>query len=140
MFFWACKNNDADSVDTDTDSLANNTFYWESYYNDSTGKIEFRKQPSMEKLSVESIISFLNADNANIQLHYVKTSHDTIFVNIPEAMYLTQQMGSTGPMIYLSEVVYNLTQLPDIHAVNFDFEEGDHATPGTYNRNSFDQY
>jgi hypothetical protein len=46
-------------------------------------------------------------------------------------------MGSTGPTMFLSSAVYNLTEIPGIRYVNFDFEEGDHASPGTFSRESF---
>jgi hypothetical protein len=46
-------------------------------------------------------------------------------------------MGSSGPTTYFAEAVFNLTEIPGIHYVSFDFEEGDHAQPGTFNRESF---
>ncbi len=135
---FSCKSKDAEQLNLNQDSI-NAPFYWQAYLDDSTGKVDFRKIPANDSLSAKSIIDFLNAGNTNIKLEYVKTSNDTIFVRITDALYLTQQMGSTGPTIYLSEVVYNMTQIPGIKEVSFDFEEGDHATPGTYNRNTFDK-
>lgn len=137
-FLFSCKSKDAEPQISDADSL-NAPFYWQAYLDDSTGKVEVRKIPANDSLSTKSIIDFLNAGNTNIKLEFVKISNDTVFVRIADAMYLTQQMGSTGPTVYLSEVVYNMTQLPEIKEVNIDFEEGDHATPGTYNRNTFDK-
>jgi len=72
-----------------------------------------------------------------VQLAFVKTSGDTVYLKIPDPMYLTQQMGSSGPTIYLAQAVYSLTEVPGIKYVNLDFEEGDHASPGTFNRDSF---
>ncbi len=138
VFLFSCGNNDAESTDKNIDSLAAAPFYWQAYLNDSTGKLEYRKLPSNDSISANSVINFTNTVNSNIKMELVKQSNDTIFIRIPDAIYLTQQMGSTGPTLYLSEVVYNMTQIPGINEVNFDFVQGDHASPGTYNRNSFD--
>lgn len=135
--FFSCKNNNADQEAIDDDSLSGAPFYWQSYLDDSTGKIEYRKLPANDTLSTHTVLLYLNKSYPNIRLELKYVSADTVFVRIPDAMYLTQQMGSTGPMIYLSEVVYNFTEIPGIKEVNFEFEEGDHATPGTYNRNTF---
>lgn len=137
-FLFSCKSKDAEQPTSNDDSL-NAPFYWQAFLDDSTGKIDFRKIPANDSLSTKSIIDFLNAGNTNIKLEFVKTANDTVFLKIADAMFLTQQMGSTGPTMYLSEVVYNMTQVPGIKEVNFDFEEGDHASPGTYNRNTFDK-
>jgi len=137
LVFTACKNK-ADQPATDEDSLpAAENYLWQSTLNDSSGKIEMIKVPSNDSLSAQSVIDFLNKDNTHIHLDLVKISADTIFLKIPDAMYLTQQMGSTGPDLYLSEAVYNLTEIPGIHYANFNFEEGDHASPGTYTRDTF---
>lgn len=137
LFIVAC-NNKADQPGTDDDTLSTQeNFLWQSSLNDSTGKIEMTKVPGNDTLSLQSVIDFLNKDNPNIRLELVKTSNDSIYLKIPDAMYLTQQMGSTGPTLYLSEVIYNLTEIPGIKYVSLDFEEGDHASPGTFNRESF---
>lgn len=135
---FSCKNNDANKITDGSDSLSSRMFYWQAFLDDSTGKLGFRKIPANDTLTIPRTIDFLNQSNTNIKLEYVKTSNDTIFIRIPNALYLTQQMGSTGPTLYLSEVVYNMMQIPGINEVNFDFEEGDHATPGTYNKTTFD--
>jgi hypothetical protein len=95
------------------------------------------KVPTTDSLSPENVIGFLNKNNPHIRLELVKISTDSIYLKIADAMYLTQQMGSTGPTLYFSEVVYNLTEITGIRYVTFDFEEGDHAGPGTFNRDSF---
>ena len=137
--FYACKNNDAEAENSNEDSLNSTSYYWQAYFNDTTGKLSLRKIPANDTLSPQNIAEFMNAANANIKFEYIRTSNDTIFIKIPDATYLTQQMGSTGPTWYLSELVYNMTEIPGIKEVNIDFEEGDHATPGTYNRARFDK-
>src|SRR5690606_41471330 len=61
----------------------------------------------------------------------------TLHLEISDPTYLTQQMGSSGAKTYLVEVTYAYTEIPGITEVNIVFEEGDHAAPGRYNRNSF---
>jgi hypothetical protein len=58
-------------------------------------------------------------------------------VEVADADYLTQKMGTTGAHYYLTEATYSLTEAPGVRAVNFMFEEGDHAAPGVYTRESF---
>lgn len=52
---------------------------------------------------------------------------------------LTQQMGSAGAESFMISTSFSLTELEGINNVSFDFEEGDHARPGVYNRNSWDR-
>lgn len=136
-FLFSCKSKDAEQQILNEDSI-NAPFYWQAYLDDSTDKLKYRKLPANDTLTSLSIINFINTGNPNIKMEFVKQSNDTVFIRIPDAVYLTQQMGSTGPTLYMSEVVYNMTQVSGINEVNFDFEQGDHASPGTYNRNSFD--
>ena len=135
----AC-NNKADQPGGDDDTATAQPIYsWQAVLNDSTGRLEMKKVEAAgpDSLSPAAVITYLNTLNTNVRLELVKTSGDTVYVKIPEAMYLTQQMGSSGPTMYFSEAVYNLTEIPGIKYVNFDFEEGDHASPGTLNRDSF---
>jgi len=137
LLFTAC-NNKADQPAADDDTLtAATTYYWEAT---DTGDLAIVRHEGdgPRALSIDSVIAFLNRRYANVQLVFVKTSHDTLFTKIPESTILTQQMGSTGALYYLVEAVYNLTEIPGIRYVDFDFEEGDHALPGTRSRNSLE--
>jgi spore germination protein GerM len=62
------------------------------------------------------------------------------FVEIINAEQVTQSMGSSGAQDYLASVTYSLTENRQIKKVNFIFEEGDHAVPGIYTRESFANY
>jgi len=93
---------------------------------------------SVSPRSAEEVIDLLNERYADIiLLDLKKISGDTVFVKVEDAQYLTQQMGSTGAYGYMAEVTYSLTEVPGIDYVHFDFEEGDHATPGLYRRKDF---
>jgi hypothetical protein len=135
FLFYACGNNKTDKQVSGEDS-AFSRYSWEAT---DTGRIAIIKKEGIgpDTLSPEGVVQFLNNNWPHVQLAIVKTSGDTLFIKIPQSTYLTQQMGSTGASTYLAEAVYNLTEIPGIHYVNFDFEEGDHAQPGTFNRDSF---
>lgn len=135
---YACGSNKKDQPETTNDST-DILYSWEATLNDSTGRLEVVKREGLmpDSLSAQSVIDFLNKKNQFVQIQYSKTSGDTLFVRIPEATYLTQQMGSSGPTVFFAETVYNLTEIPGIHFVNFDFEEGDHASPGVFDRDTF---
>ena len=120
--------------------MAAETYMWQAEMNDSTGRLELTKDrpAGLDSLAPGPIVEYLNLVNPNVQLEYVKTSGDTAYVRIPDAMYFTQQMGSSGPFFYFASAVYNLTEVPGIRYVSFDFEEGDHASPGVFTREKID--
>lgn len=134
-------NNSADEPITTTDSveLPVSSPIWQAVLNDSTGRIEMNRVmiEGADNSSVPGIIETVNENNPEIKLEFLKTSHDTIYLKIADAHYLTQQMGTTGASMYMTSLVYNLTELPGNHYVHLDFEEGDHAQPGTFSRKSF---
>lgn len=144
LFLLACfsllacgnKKDDEPGDDEDTDQPV---FSWQAILNDSTGGLEMKKVEMIgpDSLSPEAVVSYLNSTNNNVQLAILKISGDTVYLKIQEASYLTRQMGSTGSSMYLAQVIYNLTEIPGIYYVTLDFEEGDHASPGTFTRDSF---
>jgi Sporulation and spore germination len=139
LLLISCGSNKADEPIVEEDSLTAINYAWQASLNDSTGKLEMKKAEAagLDSLSTASIIDYINRSDSSIHLDIVKTSNDTVYLKIPDATYLTQRMGSTGSEMYLASVVYNLTELPGIRFINFDFEEGDHAQPGILSRNSF---
>ena len=137
IIFIGCKNSDKPHDDSE---ITNKTkFTWVAAFNDSTGKFEVIKKDNTgpDSVNVNSLIAYLNETNTNVLLNLIKLSGDTIYLSIPDAEYLTQQMGSSGPINYFATVVYNLTEISGIKFVNFDFDLGDHASPGVYSRESF---
>lgn len=133
----SCGGRNSDVPAETEDSLSG--FSWEAMLNDTTGKLELVRKEAMgaDTLNAISVIAFLNTENPNVQLQFQRVSGDTLWVQIPDAEYLTQRMGSSGPRVFLAEAVYNLTEIPGIRFVHFDFEEGDHASPETMSRDSF---
>lgn len=89
-----------------------------------------------ENLTLDVVLDELNNRYSGLRLDLVKTSNDTVFIKIDDTAYLAQ-WGSTGNYGFLAEVVYSLTEMPDFKFVNLDFEEMEHASPGLYERNDF---
>lgn len=81
---------------------------------------------------VDLINSTKGGDTVRLELKGI--SNDTVFLKIHNSEILTQQMGSAGADDYLSTATFTLTELEKVKYVNFDFEVGDHASPGTYSR------
>lgn len=133
----SCHSNQTDQPAPEVDSADTApVMVWEAGMDDSTGNLSMKKQESdLDSLSGPALAQYLS--NEHIKLEFTRISHDTVFIRIPDATYLTENMGSTGAMQRMAAYVYNFTELPGIQFVNFDFEEGDHAAPGTYNRDSF---
>lgn len=89
-------------------------------------------------LTGELMEKIINKTWPRVQIKYLETSNDTAFISIPDSEVLTQQMGSAGAESFMVSTVYSFTEIKGIKYVSFDFEFGDHASPGVYNRKSWD--
>lgn len=108
------------------------------YYDCPTGKVSKISKVDTDTLTVRKAIQIINRwKEKKIVVKFVRTSVDTIYIKIPKSSYLTQQMGTCGANAFIATTTYTLTDIKDINYVNFDFEEGDHAVPGTYTRQFF---
>ena len=92
-----------------------------------------------DTLTAQSIETIINKTWPKVQVKYLKTSKDTIFLVIPESEVLTQQMGTTGAEHFMISATYSFTEFVGIKYVSYQFEYGDHANPGVYSRNSWDR-
>lgn len=112
---------------------------WNVVINDSTHLMEIRKDPAFDisNLGPKDVIEALNLKHPQIKLSWVQQKGTKAFIKITDASYLTQQSGTQGAQAYLAEVTYSLTELKGITAVDLSFDEGDHASPGTYTRDDF---
>lgn len=139
IYLVACGRHKTGEPEADlTDSLGFQNS-WEAYLDDSTGNVLLKQNgdPMPDTISAATLIDMMNKRYPEVVIHWVRQSGDTAYVNIPDSHYLTQQMGSTGPDLYFGEAVFNLTEIPGIRYVHFDLAQGDHAGPGTFNRDSF---
>ena len=119
--------------------VKNKSLLW--HVDDTKGfKLQKPKMPGIDTFSAKNLIQLLNNNSDSIYLDYIKTSHDTIYVHLPHSEMLTERIGSTGAEMYMASTTYSLTELKNIKYVNFDFEEGDHASPGVYTRDNFKNF
>ncbi|WP_423130108.1 hypothetical protein [Gaoshiqia sp. Z1-71] len=123
-----------DSVDQSRS--AENKLLWK--YDCMADSIIQLNKVGADRLNPSALTGILNASYVDqVLLEFVKISHDTIYMKIDNSEVLTQQMGTTGALEYLISATFTLTELKNIRYVNFDFEYGDHAEPGTYDRQTF---
>lgn len=89
--------------------------------------------------SLRQLIAVVNAGYARspVKIDSVDWRNDTVFVKIDSAEYLTSRMGSAGAREYLAVATFTLTEAAGAKYVCFEFEEGDHAAPGVYDRAYF---
>ncbi len=142
----AHKNNDhADSADIfisdSTHSKIDQQYYWEVSYDLKRGMRFIKTFPiPADSLNIHLIMAKLNFNYPKVKVEFLKQSYDTLFLKIRDATFLTHQMGSSGAQAYLGELTYNLTEIPDIHFIDLQFKEGDHANPGIFSRTDFNHF
>ncbi|MCC6286856.1 MAG: hypothetical protein IT249_03135 [Chitinophagaceae bacterium] len=88
----------------------------------------------------QSVINGINSIYPDIHLLFVKKSNDTVYAKIDSSFAFTNDMGTSGAAEYLSTVVVNLTTLKDVNFVNLDFPRGNHASPGVFNKKSYENF
>jgi alpha-beta hydrolase superfamily lysophospholipase len=113
--------------------------YWYADYSLLLKTDVIRKGKLLDTNSKDPIylVKELNKRKVKCSLESIKKSNDTIKVTIINAYPLTQEMGSTGAWWYLAESTFTLTENDSINFINFQFEAGEHASPGIYSRKTF---
>ena len=92
-----------------------------------------------KNISVQMVVDEFNTRYDDfVHIDFFRQSQDTVYVKINDASYLTQRMRTTGAQAYLAELTYSMTEVPTVKYVNFDFQEGDHASPGVYQKIDFE--
>ncbi len=110
---------------------------WSADFEEATNTYKIHKPVNsrLDTLSAKNLVSLVNRDS--IHVDFIKTSHDTLYVSIPNSEYLTQRIGSTGAENFMATTTFTLTEMKGIKYVNYKFQEGDHASPGVYSRKDF---
>ena len=68
------------------------------------------------------------------KLKLVKISADTVYLTVINDWTLTQSMGTTGAEDYIVKSGVSLLEIDGINYVDFSFDMGDHAYPGTFSK------
>src|SRR5215218_1824135 len=128
-----------DSSEADIIELGKEDFYVWKVDND---KKTIKRNPLITTpyLNTDTLIIGLNEMYPQIKLEKLKQSNDTLYTQIKDADYLTEQMGSAGSEAYFAQAVLNLTAAKGINFVRIDFEMGSHAMPDVWGKNSFKDY
>ena len=146
---FSCKGGGSKTGDMQNDSLQaeekispESKLIWITDYDTLSGEFFLKQQRTInaDSLTAERVIASINAAWEDIVIVFNKLSNDTLYVSIPESEFLTQRMGSAGAEGYLASTTYNLTEVKGIKFVNYNFEEGDHLSPGVYSREDFEKY
>ena len=140
----ACNLNDSPKSDSNKEIIATDSAISEDALNPvwrfdcMTDSIYKSRELEKSDLSVDKLIDIINANYIDkVKLDFVKLVNDTVFVKIGNSEYLTQRMGSAGSTEYMITTTFTLTEINGVDFVKFDFDYGDHASPGTYSRQYF---
>ncbi len=68
------------------------------------------------------------------KIKLVKISADTVYLTVINDFYLTQSMGTTGAEEYIVNSGVSLLEIDGINYVDYNFNMGDHAYPGTFSK------
>lgn len=136
------------TIPTEEKSQENTTAYsakhalWEYQFDEENNDFKIKKiRPfNADTLNAKKVKSIVNKTWAKVQIKYIKTNKDTIFLAIPNSTVLTQQMGTIGAEQFLISTTFSFTELKGIQYVSYSFETGDHATPGVYERSTWNKY
>jgi hypothetical protein len=85
----------------------------------------------------QAFVNGINKTYNEIKLMFDRVSSDTVFIKIPEAIWLTDRAGNSGAEQYLSFAALNLLETKGANFVHFDFTAGAHARPATWSRKDF---
>lgn len=110
---------------------------------DCSAEMKEKKKIFAPKDSVTVPQAFVNGVNktyGEIKMQFNRISSDTVYVNIPDAVWLTDRAGNSGAEQYLSFAALNLLETKGVHYVHIDFTAGVHARPATWSRNDFNDW
>lgn len=91
-------------------------------------------------ITISRVINGLNEKYPQVKLLLLKQGGDTLYVEVPDAIYLGEQMGSAGSMAWFDDVVINLTSIPGINYVSFRMDTHSHAQSAIISRKKYDNW
>ena len=91
-------------------------------------------------LTINRIINGLNDHYPEVHIDFQKQSNDTVFVSVPAADFLGEQMGDAGAAEWYADVVINLTSVPGVNYVSFQMDIHTHASSGVVGREKYNDW
>jgi len=110
---------------------------------DCSAEDELRKRiyaPLDSVTTAQALINGVNKTYGEIKLEFDRLVADTLFINIPDATWLTERAGNTGAEQYLSFAALNLLETKAVNFVHFHFTPGVHARPTTWSDQDFSDW
>jgi hypothetical protein len=157
VILCSCANNANDTSATDDSTVTQNDYrneselspqqpalkkadyyVWEVDADARTMRMNSRLPPQF--IQVDTLLTGINEKFPQVLLEKRRVSNDTLYTEIRDASYLTNQMGSLGAEYYIANAVLNLTAVEGINYVRIDFAEGSHAAPDVWSKASFNGY
>ena len=133
----------ADTIKDSENSMIHDSHsaLWAYDFDESTNDFKPIKlrEFNYDTLTPVGIEKIINKTWPKVQIKYLKINNDTIVISIPKSEVLTQQMGTTGADQFMISTTYSFTELTDVNYVKYEFEMGDHANPGVYDRESWNE-
>jgi len=74
------------------------------------------------------------------KLKLIKVSSDTVYLTVINDFYLTQSMGSAGAEDHIVRTGVSLLKIDGVNYVDFSFDAGDHAYPGTFSKAGYREH
>ena len=132
--------NKPQTADT-SNKYSSKTLPYLTSFNEVSEKFEVKANKAHQgQTNSTDLLAALKQRHPQVNLVLDHFSGDTAYIRIPNAQHLTQNMGSAGATLFLIEATYGFTAIPHVEVVNFAFKEGDHAVPGAYTRQDFQEF
>lgn len=91
-------------------------------------------------ITITRIINGLNQSYPEVHINFIKQSGDTLFVDIPDAAYLGEQMGDAGAAAWFADAAINLTSVAGVNFVSFKMDEHSHAASTIIGREKYKEW
>lgn len=136
IFISSCKNKDQQVVnDSDIYATPDTILAWKINADSMILTRDISIPDSI--VTIQRIINGLNAKYPAVQIIFVKQSDDTVYIAVPDAAYLGEQMGNAGAAEWYADAVINLTSVPGIDFVSFQMDLHSHASSGVIGSNQY---
>ena len=88
-------------------------------------------------ITIRRIINGLNQSYPDVRVNFLKQTADTVFVEVPDATHLGEEMGDAGASAWYADAVINLTSVNGINFVSFKMDEHSHAGSTIIGRDTY---
>ncbi|HEX6848639.1 MAG TPA: hypothetical protein VF144_16755 [Chitinophagaceae bacterium] len=137
LILGACSNADRSPAEAET-IIGDSVLAWNTNA-DSMIMVRDKTIPD-SAITINRIINGLNQKYPEVHVDFLKQSGDTAFVEVPDADYLGEQMGSAGAIAWYADAVINLTSVSGINYVSFRMDEHSHAGSVVIGRGTYSDW